>query len=384
MQSGERDDKDVLHCPACPKTFLCKYGLQSHIETHPEVSSHCALCNLTFKHPQKLRLHRLIAHSENDSENTVSRVEKTEDDPPKVGFDDLTFVDFSVEKFPLIAKHYFEENKRASSSVYLNFMCRLCLKAFPCESSLILHMYSHSKDKCTQCPICDCDYADLNEFHAHMLKHLSDKAFEEIRPSARNEKGDEDITPDQLTKHDFLAMFLLREDEDKTEQSTSDASPKKEPVKPVKMEKKENNEYFAKLGQVYAPRMPPVYPNFPMFPPGQQPTLDDFHRMLQWATNMNMLPSMGVGLLKPGLGNQTSTHTSASKHELNTTTSAPKPAHSNSTMALTSAQKTADALVLSGPEKEINEIKKMNSGVHSCKYCDSVFNDYRSLKSKLL
>lgn len=385
QQSSDREDKEVLHCPACPKTFLCKYGLESHIETHPNLSSHCTLCNITFKNPRKLRLHRLIAHTEkpeDKAEAKTSAERETTEGESKVGFDDLTFVDFSVEKFPLIAKHYFEENSRLASSVYLNFVCRLCSKAFPCESSLILHTYTHSKDKCTQCPICDCDYADVTEFHAHMLKHLSDKAFDDIRPSNKNEKGDDDVMPDRLTKHDFLAMFLLKEEEEREQnQTTSTASPKKDSSKSVKMEKNENNDYFARLGQVLAPGILPMFRNFPAFPPGYQPSLDDFHKMLQLATNMNMMPSMGPGLLKSGLG-LSPAQTSPSKSSHNTLTSVPKPAHFNHTSVLSEAHDAADAMFYVSPEKEISDIKKMNSGDFSCKYCDNVFPDYKALKSK--
>ena len=381
---GEKEEKEELQCPACPKTFLCKYGLASHIETHPQLASHCALCNITLKNPQKLRLHRLIVHTEKNEikpELSTSTIEKA-DSKPKVGFDDLTFVDFTVEKFPLIAKRYFEENSRVSSSLYLNFACRLCSKAFPCESSLILHTYTHSKDKCTQCPICECDYADVTEFHAHMLKHLSDKAFDDIRPSAKNEIGDEDLMPENLSKHDFLAMFLLKEEEDKAEQSQSTVSIPKKELKPVKLEKSENNTYFPKLGQVYAPGIPAMFQNFPM-PQGYQPTLDDFHKMLQLATNMSMLPSMGAGLLKSGIaGQQPSLIPSPSKSQLNPSTSTPKPAHCYSPTNQTPPHHGDEEVMFAGPEKEISFIKKMNLGDFSCKYCDSVFTDYRSLKSE--
>ena len=39
--SGEGDKKaeeEVYHCPVCFKDFFCKYGLESHMETHPDNS----------------------------------------------------------------------------------------------------------------------------------------------------------------------------------------------------------------------------------------------------------------------------------------------------------------------------------------------------------
>ncbi|KAL4235420.1 Ras responsive element binding protein [Mactra antiquata] len=404
-ESKEREDKEVLHCPACPKTFLCKYGLESHLESHPNFQSHCSLCNLTFKNPRKLRLHRLIAHTEKGKEVTKeSEVSSSEKDGSevKVGFHDLTFVDFSTEKFPLIAKHFFEANSRTMSSTYLNFVCKVCQRAFPCETSLILHTYSHTKDQSTQCPICDCDYADMNDFHAHMLKHLSDKAFEDIRPSAKNEKGDDDIKPQNLTQHDFLAMFMLKEEEEKLEPATSSSMspspaqvqksepPKKETSKPVKMEKNINYDYFAKLGQAYTPGIAPMFGQLPMFPPGYQPTLDDFHKMLQIATNMNMLPSMGAGLLMQGIpGSMVPGNSSPSKPQsgnipsTSVSPTAPKPAHRSepNMMNTVAASMVTEGIQHGGPEKEIKDIKMMNSGMYPCKYCDNTFNSYKTLKN---
>ncbi|XP_052250285.1 ras-responsive element-binding protein 1-like isoform X4 [Dreissena polymorpha] len=406
MNSEEQEEKEVLHCPVCPKTFLCKYGLESHMESHPDLSSHCNLCNITFKNQRKLRHHRLIAHtdmvqSKSPEEGAVEPGEvkgETSQQELKVGFDDLTFVDFSVEKFPLIAKHYFEENVRQSSSAYLNFMCTICSKSFPCESSLILHTYSHSKDKCTTCPICNCDYADVNEFDAHVSKHLSDKAFDDIRPSARNEKGDEDVMPHRLSKHDFMAMFLLKEDEDRIVDQKQ--TPQKEAPKPIKMEKLTNNEYFAKLGQAFVPGIPPMFGQFPVFPAGYQPTLDDFHKMLQVATNMNMLPSMGPGLLMKGFpvpgqgqtqGQPADDISSASRRSISvsppsssaSSTSTPKPAYMFNTPSQTLPSGKGESGNFFSPEREISEIKMKNSANSSglpCKYCDKTYKDYQSLQ----
>lgn len=393
----------MLHCPECPKTFLCKSGLASHIETHPSLSTHCSLCDITFRNPRKLQLHKLIAHTETEKikwATSEEGLENLEEGGPKVGFDDLSFVDFSTEKFPLIAKHFFEKNPRQSSSAYLNFMCRLCSKSFPCESSLILHTYSHSKDKCTTCPLCDCDYADLSDFHSHILKHLSDKAFEAARPSISDDNDEDDDIPDKLSKHDFLAMLSLKEDEEKVDQNqTKQAllSPvKKEPVKPAKMEKLQNNEYFAKLGQAYAAGVPPLFGQFPMFPPGYQPTLDDFHKMLQIATNMNMLPSMGPNFLGlkgfPAVSsqNQTSSLTSPSRSSLagsqsspgNQSTSKLSPMYGSQPNASSSGR--GETRNFPGQEREINNARRgSDSGSsYSCKYCDRSFSDYKTLKSK--
>lgn len=36
-QSGELEKVDeVFHCPICFKEFVCKYGLETHMETHSD------------------------------------------------------------------------------------------------------------------------------------------------------------------------------------------------------------------------------------------------------------------------------------------------------------------------------------------------------------
>lgn len=37
-QSGDLEKKanEVFHCPVCFKEFVCKYGLESHMETHSD------------------------------------------------------------------------------------------------------------------------------------------------------------------------------------------------------------------------------------------------------------------------------------------------------------------------------------------------------------
>lgn len=43
MQKAEdvgsvKSEEELLHCPICFKTFICKYGLESHMETHPDTT----------------------------------------------------------------------------------------------------------------------------------------------------------------------------------------------------------------------------------------------------------------------------------------------------------------------------------------------------------
>ncbi|KAK3086506.1 hypothetical protein FSP39_019337 [Pinctada imbricata] len=59
----DEKDQDQLHCPVCNKAFLCKYGLETHLETHPNFSMKCSQCDMSFPTPRGLNMHRLMMHS---------------------------------------------------------------------------------------------------------------------------------------------------------------------------------------------------------------------------------------------------------------------------------------------------------------------------------
>lgn len=60
----------------------------------------------------------------------------------KIGFADLSFIDFSCINFPRIAQNYCElwPRKIAFNSPLHNYTCKYCSYSFPCPASLILHM----------------------------------------------------------------------------------------------------------------------------------------------------------------------------------------------------------------------------------------------------
>ncbi|XP_077982638.1 ras-responsive element-binding protein 1-like isoform X2 [Glandiceps talaboti] len=139
----ERENKDEeLSCPVCSKTFLCKYGLQTHLEVHPALAQRCTICDCAFKTPRGLRMHILMAHK-----TRKMGIQPSGPAHIPVGFQDLGFAEFSSAKFPLIAKAWCEKNVRRCSSTHQRHVCRTCNKAFPCSSALNLHVASHGTIK---------------------------------------------------------------------------------------------------------------------------------------------------------------------------------------------------------------------------------------------
>ncbi|XP_048404252.1 ras-responsive element-binding protein 1 isoform X3 [Stegostoma tigrinum] len=141
-EEEEKKTEEVLHCPICYKTFICKYGLESHMETHPDSTLRCNLCCISFKTHRGLLRHNAIIHKQLPTD--VSGKPYIQNNPTiPVGFHDLGFIDFSCRKFPLISQVWSELNLRRCTSKFHRFVCELCNKAFPMLAALKLHLETH-------------------------------------------------------------------------------------------------------------------------------------------------------------------------------------------------------------------------------------------------
>ncbi|XP_071957365.1 uncharacterized protein [Antedon mediterranea] len=131
LQAGD------LNCPVCHKTFLCKYGVLTHMEMHPHMSLRCSICSAVFKNHKGLRVHLQMVHE---------KVMKQASTSLPAGFQDLAclHVDFSSKSFPRVAQKWCEENARRCGSSRIKFVCKECDKAFPCRAALELHANTHN------------------------------------------------------------------------------------------------------------------------------------------------------------------------------------------------------------------------------------------------
>ncbi|XP_053915713.1 ras-responsive element-binding protein 1 isoform X1 [Cuculus canorus] len=151
--SGEGDKKpedEVYHCPVCFKDFFCKYGLESHMETHPDNSLRCDICCITFRTHRGLLRHNAVIHKQLPRDPMGKPFIQNNPSIP-AGFHDLGFTDFSCRKFPRISQVWCETNLRRCISDFHRFICETCNKAFPMLSALKLHTETHvmnqGKDK---------------------------------------------------------------------------------------------------------------------------------------------------------------------------------------------------------------------------------------------
>uniref|UniRef100_F7HEQ6 Ras-responsive element-binding protein 1 n=1 Tax=Callithrix jacchus TaxID=9483 RepID=F7HEQ6_CALJA len=143
-QSGDLEKKadEVFHCPVCFKEFVCKYGLETHMETHSDNPLRCDICCITFRTHRGLLRHNALVHKQLPRD-AMGRPFIQNNPSIPAGFHDLGFTDFSCRKFPRISQAWCETNLRRCISEQHRFVCDICDKAFPMLCSLALHKQTH-------------------------------------------------------------------------------------------------------------------------------------------------------------------------------------------------------------------------------------------------
>lgn len=114
-------------CPVCVRNdFPNMVSLENHVDRdHPSIQAKCRYCEIVFKTYKALNSHKCSAG------NKAPQVTQ--------GFKDITFVDFSSEKFPLIAKNMCEQSIRTPITNQ-KYECPKCYRAFPCASAVDIHV----------------------------------------------------------------------------------------------------------------------------------------------------------------------------------------------------------------------------------------------------
>ncbi|XP_047714063.1 ras-responsive element-binding protein 1 isoform X2 [Prionailurus viverrinus] len=142
-QAGDLEKVDeVFHCPICFKEFVCKYGMETHMETHSDNPLRCDICCVTFRTHRGLLRHNALVHKQLPRD-AMGRPFIQNNPSIPAGFHDLGFTDFSCRKFPRISQAWCETNLRRCISEQHRFVCDTCDKAFPMLSSLTLHKQTH-------------------------------------------------------------------------------------------------------------------------------------------------------------------------------------------------------------------------------------------------
>ncbi|XP_055952056.1 ras-responsive element-binding protein 1-like isoform X1 [Argiope bruennichi] len=216
-----------LLCPVCGKAFLCKYGLESHMEFHPNDPIMCQKCDKISAN--------YTAHTQHKCGESLSSEEQ--ENESQSGFQELTFMDFTTDKFALVSKSHCEQNVKRPVSAFQIFECSVCKKAFPCGRALKLHERVHESEIGTFCATCECDFAASSFLQFHRLKHRS--AEHCLAHSFQNNKFNH-VSQKVLHdgKEDFLALLNLQTKQNQLSlmKSLQSCKVKEDPV--------ENYDYF--------------------------------------------------------------------------------------------------------------------------------------------
>ncbi len=158
--------------------------------------------------------------SEVDAESRS--VEATQSVP--TGFADLCFTQFSTDKFALVARAWCEVFPRRASSIFFNYTCIDCERAFPCPSALAVHRNAHVPGNTVNCVECQVWFDSPTQQRIHQLKHAARKVvltyFGDTSPATEEPKE----IQDQISQEDFLCSMGLQKVGSKTHpESRADA-----------------------------------------------------------------------------------------------------------------------------------------------------------------
>nr|CAD7407068.1 unnamed protein product [Timema cristinae] len=207
-----------FQCPVCKRIdFASLYVLETHLEErHPDYKATCYQCDLIFKNHRALNLHRFMAQHDNSEGHNIVRAKKSKHinrASSVLGFRDLTFVDFSSEKFPYIAKVMCEQSMHRATSAFHKFQCQKCARAFPCGSALSIHRqacltsrekvdfnhtYDHDSFHGDEFPSSDCDTPTDLSSKKKPTQHL------------RYEKSSDCESEEEQKREDFFAHLDLQ------------------------------------------------------------------------------------------------------------------------------------------------------------------------------
>lgn len=185
------DTPQSYNCPVCERSdFNSLTNLEAHLEdNHPDYPAKCNQCNHVFLNNKQLTSHKATVHENNPSRHSI------------VGFKDLTFVDFSSEKFPHIARRECELNLHKVSGG-LKFQCRKCSRAFPCNNSLEIH-----ERNCISVEHANgLDFSSISQPEIRRMEFFSRLNLLDTSPEKQTPPPQLNKTPNKLREHLAKAM----------------------------------------------------------------------------------------------------------------------------------------------------------------------------------
>ena len=157
-----------------------------------------------------------------------------------VGFTELSFTEFTADKFALIARSFCERNPRRASSIFFNYTCIDCDRAFPCPSALAVHRNAHIAGSTVNCDECQCWFDSPVQQRAHQLQHTEQKVMSYFSASTKDKDIDE--VQEQISKEEFLCTMGLQLAKKEERPKIHNAFPR--------FDQRVNRDYFARFNQI--------------------------------------------------------------------------------------------------------------------------------------
>ena len=181
-----------------------------------------------------------------------------------VGFAELCFTEFTIDKFSLIARAFCERNPRRSSSIFFNYTCTDCGRAFPCPSALAVHRNAHTVGSTVNCGECQCWFDNPVQQRVHQLQHVGQKVITYFSTSTKDKNIQE--VQEQISKEEFLCSMGLQLAKKELHPKIHNAFPR--------FDKKVNRNYFTRFNQMNFKEFAHVSRGF--IDIKQEPMEDDF------------------------------------------------------------------------------------------------------------
>ena len=208
-----------------------------------------------------------------------------------VGFTELSFTEFTADKFALIARSFCERNPRRASSIFFNFTCIDCDRAFPCPSALAVHRNVHVPGSTVNCGECQCWFDNPVQQRVHQLQHMGQKVMAYFSNVTKDK--DMDDVQEEISKEEFLCIIGLQLAKKEERRKIHNAFPR--------FDQKVNRDYFARFNQINFSEFAQVARGF--IDIKQEPMEDDFADISQilkmTSTGVPHMPSRPSLLPRP-------------------------------------------------------------------------------------
>ena len=283
---------------------------------------------------QKIRRSKVKAAAVRPAQQSTSPVAKA---IVPVGFTELSFTEFTADKFALIARSFCERNPRRASSIFFNYTCIDCDRAFPCPSALAVHRNAHIAGSTVNCDECQCWFDNPVQQRAHQLEHTVHKVMSYF--SATTKDKDIEEVQEQISKEEFLCTMGLQLAKKEERPKIHNAFPR--------FDHRVNRDYFARFNQINFSEFAHMARGF--IDVKQEPMEDDF-------ADINQILKM--------------TSTGVAPHMSSRASLLPRPAHQKYS---SSSMHSSDILYNVSADGKESFI---------CKFCGEKFDNLRNYKGK--